>query len=43
MINIMTDADLAVIGMTREEWNKNMDSELDYVEEWASGVNSNDL
>jgi len=39
----MTDKELAAIGMTRSEWDKNMNDELDYIVEWASGIKSTDL
>jgi len=43
MNNIMTDAELAAIGMTRTEWNKSIAEEGEYIENWALTVNSTDL
>jgi len=39
----MTDKELAAIGMTREEWDNNINDELGYIQEWAGSVNSTDL
>jgi hypothetical protein len=34
----MTDAELKEIGMTREEWDKMMEEEAQYIEDWANNV-----
>ncbi len=34
----MTDEELKEIGMTREEWNKMMEEEAQYIEDWANNV-----
>ncbi len=34
----MTDEELKEIGMTREEWDKMMEEEAQYIEDWANNV-----
>jgi len=43
MNNIMTDAELKAIGMTRTEWNKCMSEEIEYTESWAETVSIEQL
>jgi hypothetical protein len=35
---MMTDEELKEIGMTREEWDKMMEEEAQYIEDWANNV-----
>ena len=35
---MMTDEELKEIGMTREEWDKMMEEEVQYIEDWANNV-----
>ena len=35
---MMTDEELKEIGMTREEWDKMMEEEAQYIEVWANNV-----
>jgi hypothetical protein len=34
----MTDEELKEIGMTREEWDRMMEEEAQYIEDWANNV-----
>lgn len=43
MNNIMTDAELEAIGMTRTEWNRCMNEELEYTNTWAETVSPEQL
>ena len=35
---MMTDEELKEIGMTREEWDRMMGEEAQYIEDWANNV-----
>lgn len=35
---MMTDEELKEIGMTREEWDKMMEEEAQYIEDWANNI-----
>jgi len=35
---MMTDEELKEIGMTREEWDRMMEEEAQYIEDWANNV-----
>lgn len=35
---MMTDEELKEIGMTREEWDRMMEEEVQYIEDWANNV-----
>ena len=39
----MTDAELEQIGMTREQWNKNIAKDIEYTQRWSKTINSNDI
>ena len=39
----MTDKELQEMGFTREEWNQMIEEETQYIEDWASNINPNNL
>jgi hypothetical protein len=40
---MMSDKELQEMGFTREEWNKMLEEENQYIEDWAKTINPNDL
>lgn len=40
---MMTDEELKQMGFTREEWNRMIDEENNYIQDWARKINPNDL
>ena len=40
---MMTDKELQEMGFTRDEWNRMIEEETQYIEDWASNINPNNL